>query len=142
MVDTNGQEHMIMTFYVQGAEVAPSELSYLDLVKEWVEERSSAFGELTLNGAADWVQERTTIAWRNTINLFKYLSGTPIPPPVLPPYPANSVEPQKPQEKNTWSFAGMFSSLKGAKGGFVETAPQPSGRVFTEGQVHANLIRV
>jgi import inner membrane translocase subunit TIM21 len=51
------------------------------------------------------------------------------------------VDQRKSEESSAWNFAGMFSSLKGSRGGPVEPISSSDGRTFTDGQVHASFIR-
>lgn len=146
MVDAYGQEHMIMTFYVQGrppgAEPVSSDSSYFESATEWAQDRLSAMSEMTVDGSIAWSKERASNIWIKTKYLFKYLSGAPPPPPPLPAFPSDSTDSQKGEESGAWSFTGMFSSLKSPRGSPVESRPKSDGRTYTEGQVHANFIRV
>ncbi|KAF8078291.1 TIM21-domain-containing protein [Lyophyllum atratum] len=145
MVDGYGQEHMIMTFYVEGRppgdETPPSEASYMDTASEWAHDKISVFSDLTLDESVSWTKDHARNTWDRMIRLFKYLSGAPVPPPSLPSHPSNAPEPQKSEDRGAWSFAGMFSTLKGSKGGQSEPRHAPDGQPYTEGQVHANFIR-
>ncbi|KAF8225845.1 hypothetical protein L208DRAFT_1304761 [Tricholoma matsutake] len=144
MIDAYGQEHMIMTFYVQGRppgiDVPQSESSFFQSMTEWAKDKISVLSELTLDESIAWTQEHTATLVDRTKRLFKYLSGAPPPPPPLPTLPSNAME-QRKSENSAWNFAGMFSSLKGSRGGQAESKPPSDGRVFTDGQVHASLIR-
>jgi mitochondrial import inner membrane translocase subunit TIM21 len=146
MVDAYGQEHMIMSFYVEGRppgnDVSQSESSFLHSTTEWAKDKISVLSELTLDESITWTQDRTARLWDRMKRLFKYLSGAPLPPPLLPTFPSNSTEARKSEENSAWNFAGMFSSLKGSRGGQAEPKPPSDGRVFTDGQVHASFIRV
>ncbi|RDB29657.1 Mitochondrial import inner membrane translocase subunit tim21 [Hypsizygus marmoreus] len=145
MVDAYGQEHMIMTFYVQGrppgSDSSHSESSYLGTASEWVQDKVSGLSELTLDESITWTQEHAHDVWERTKRLFKYLSGAPEPVTPLPPYPSTTAEKPKSEEQSAWSFTGMFSALKRSKGGHTEPKQGPDGRVFTDGQVHADFIR-
>jgi import inner membrane translocase subunit TIM21 len=146
MVDPYGQEHMIMTFYVQGQppgnDTPQSESSFLDSATEWANDKISVLSELTLDETITWTKEQTATLWDRTKRLIKYLSGSALPPPPLPTLPSNSVDQRKSEESSAWNFAGMFSSLKGSRGGPVEPISSSDGRTFTDGQVHASFIRV
>jgi import inner membrane translocase subunit TIM21 len=145
MVDAYGQEHMIMTFYVQGRppgnDVPQSDSSYFHSATEWASDKISSLSELTLDESMAWTREHTAVLWDRTKRLFKYLSGAPLPPPPLPTLPSNSIEQRGSEENSAWNFAGMFSSLKWSKSQ-GESMPPSDGRVFTDGQVHASFIRV
>lgn len=134
-----------MTFYVQGRppgiDVPQSESSFFQSMTEWAKDKISVLSELTLDESIAWTQEHTATLVDRTKRLFKYLSGAPPPPPPLPTLPSNAME-QRKSENSAWNFAGMFSSLKGSRGGQAESKPPSDGRVFTDGQVHASLIRV
>ena len=145
MVDAYGQEHMIMTFYVQGQlpgnDVPQSDSSYFHSATEWASDKISSLSELTLDESMAWTRGRMAVLCDRTKRLFKYLSGAPLPPPPLPTLPSNSIEQRRSEENSAWNFAGMFSSLKGSKSQ-REFMPPSDGRVFTDGQVHASFIRV
>ncbi|KAF8203217.1 TIM21-domain-containing protein [Pholiota molesta] len=134
MIDANGREHMIMTFYVQGrpeGEVAaPSEASYLEEASEWIQDRTKTLSELSFDEAVEWSKESTKRVYEKAIRAFKYLSGAPLPTPSLPA-----------MSKEGWGLTGMFSSLKSAKKSNGSTTAMRSGRHFTEGEVHADLIK-
>jgi len=145
MVDAEGREHMIMTFYVQGRPegevVAPSETSYLEATSEWIQEKGSTISEISFDEAVEWSKESTKNVWEKSLRAFKYLSGAPLPPPsLLTIPPSERGENAKKEEKKGWGFTGMFSSLKTSKN---RSAPAPghSGRYFTEGEVHADLVK-
>jgi import inner membrane translocase subunit TIM21 len=74
--------------------------------------------------------------------LFKYLSGATIPPSPISPAPSlDSKVPQK-ESVGSWSFAGLFSGLRGLKGGpTAESLREAEGQAWTDGEVHADLIR-
>lgn len=145
MVDPNGQEHMIMTFYVQGqaeaAEHHHSEVSYFTSATYWARDKFAGLSNLTFEQGVDWSKEHAGLVWDSWKNLFKYLTGSPLPRPPLPTLP-------RPEEKETtaqhgsgmWNFAGMFSSLKGTTKASRD-ATKTHGVTYTDGEVHADLVR-
>ncbi|KAF9452552.1 hypothetical protein P691DRAFT_804295 [Macrolepiota fuliginosa MF-IS2] len=143
-IDANGQEHMIMTFYIQGrmegATQLPSEIGYYETLSHWTQEKLAHLPELSLDEAMAWTKDQAEGLWGRSKQTFKYLSGAPVAPPPLP----NSTEQEKQveqlEENKGWSIAGMFSSLKGSRGG-PELFTKVDSRSFTEGEVHADLIR-
>ena len=146
MVDAEGREHMIMTFYVQGrpeGEVAaPSETSYLEGTSEWFKEKGSTISEISFDEAVEWSKESTKNLLEKSLRAFKYLSGTPLPPPTMPTMPPSELgENAKKEASKGWGFTGMFSSLRTSKSR-NSPAPGHSGRYFTEGEVHADLVKV
>lgn len=134
-----------MTFYVQGRPEgetsAPLESSYLESASTWVKDKGHALSELSYDEAVEWSKDTAKDLWDRSVRAFKYLSGTPLPPPVLPEITADVLEPKK-VDSVTWNFAGMFSSLKGPSSSRAEPTTRRLGRHFTEGEVHADLIKV
>ncbi|KAF8640760.1 hypothetical protein AX17_000410 [Amanita inopinata Kibby_2008] len=145
MVDSYGNEHMIMTFYVQGKPEgwiqSATELSYFERANEWAHEKYEVLSQLTLDESVAWSKEQAEAVRERLRDLFKYLSGT-VRPVVssVPTIPSESPETQKKEESSAWSFAGMFSSLKGSKRAAGEVV-KSRGQTFTEGEVHADFIR-
>jgi len=148
-VDSNGREHMILNFYVQGKppgsssklDKDPSE-SYLDAVVHWTGDKASLLSEITLNEAIEWTKEQTSNAWERSKRAFRYLSGSPLPPVSLPERPlVDAKETNKPESRG-WSFVGMFSGLRGTRTRSTETnVKRADGEMWTDGEVHADLIR-
>ncbi|KAF8975520.1 TIM21-domain-containing protein, partial [Cyathus striatus] len=144
MVDSYGHEHMIMTFYVQGKPegFAPaSDDGYFDSILGWAQEKYSILSDASLNDAIDWSKGRSTAIWEQGKRAFKYLSGTPIPPPEMPALSLEESKDVKKEESGRWGFAGMFTSLKGGRSGSTEKVSRLDGKTFTEGEVHADLVR-
>ncbi|KAG6820767.1 hypothetical protein H0H93_012031 [Arthromyces matolae] len=148
MVDAHGQEHMIMTFYVHGqppgAEVLHfTDATYLQSVMEWAQSKLSNASDVTLNEAIVWSQEYAQDVWNRTRQLVKYLAGKPLPPPPLPAAQEKTSEPTTKEESGAWSFAGMFSAIRGPKSTSSRGHSKPNfdGQVFTDGEVHASFIR-
>jgi len=145
MVDSYGQEHMIMTFYVQGRPegemVAPSESSYLESSSKWLQDKGNALSELSYDEVIEWSKDTAKNLWDRSVRAFKYLSGTPLPPPILPEITTTDTQESKTEDNVAWGFAGMFSSLKGAKSSGAGLMTRQLGRHFTEGEVHADLVK-
>ena len=91
MIDQYGQEHMLMTFYVQGRldreMSAPSEESYLESTKAWIQDMTNILYESSFDDASSWLKENAKNARDKSIEAFKYLSGNPSPPPLPDPQP-------------------------------------------------------
>ncbi|KAF8971496.1 TIM21-domain-containing protein [Flammula alnicola] len=146
MVDSFGREHMIMTFYVQGRPegeiVAHSEASYFETASAWVQDKGAVLSELSFDEAVAWSKDSAKNLWDKSIRAFKYLSGSPLPPPSLPTMSASETqETPKKEESSGWGFTGMFSSLKTSKKSTGSTTPGRIGGHFTEGEVHADLVK-
>ncbi|KAH7915113.1 TIM21-domain-containing protein [Hygrophoropsis aurantiaca] len=141
-VDPTGREHMLLNFYVQGQDpaskldsAAKSE-SYLDSITRKI----SSLTELTLDESIDWTKERALNAWETSKRAFKYLSGDIVSSPST----SRNHIPERPKEEeepSVWSFAGLFSGLKGKKLSAEGTLVRSNGQIFTDGEVHADLIR-
>ncbi|KAF9056665.1 TIM21-domain-containing protein [Panaeolus papilionaceus] len=145
MVDAYGNEHMIMTFYVQGrpeGEAAPpTDESYFEHLKSWAQNKFVVLSDLSFDGAVDNSKRSFQHMWDNTVRAFKYLSGSPLPPKSLPPMPSPELNETSPQGSGSWSFAGIFSSLKGSKTQGDNSATRTPRGQYTEGEVHADLVK-
>jgi len=135
---------MVITFFVQGrpdGETIPPEQSYFDTATTWVQDKAIAISECSFDDALSSLKENAKNTWDKSIAAFKYLSGDPLPPPV--PVPQQFHNEAKKNAGNAWSFAGIFSSLKGQRGSSPETPSKSlTGKKFTEGEVHADLVKV
>ncbi|KAG9223090.1 hypothetical protein CCMSSC00406_0000221 [Pleurotus cornucopiae] len=147
MVDSTGREHMIMNFYIQGKPPGSqhtSDESYFDSMSTWSKETLESFSKMTTDDGIVWVKDTAADISERAKRLFKYLSGSPMLPP---PLPTPSLSPEgkdmsRRQDSGVWSLTGMFSSLKGTKSAYSEAATsEPDGRIWTEGEVHADLIK-
>ena len=145
MVDTYGNEHMILTFYVQGKPdgwtPSPSDMSLLERTNDWAYDNFEKLSKVTLDESFEWSKEKADVILDGLRDLFRYLNGMErTVMPSLPPVPRESNESRKKDEKRAWNFAGIFSSLRGPKTGGEMVRPR--SQTFTEGEVHADLIRV
>ncbi|KAI6136864.1 TIM21-domain-containing protein [Pisolithus sp. B1] len=127
-VDSSGREHMLLSFYVQGSSSASSAVN--ENKSRWV------LDELTY----DDIQAKFWSLVDSTKRAFRYLSGDVVPREM--PYPVDE-EKQKETERSVepslWGLTGLFKGLR---------RRQPSGEasvdtgvVWTEGEVHAELVR-
>ncbi|KXN83604.1 Mitochondrial import inner membrane translocase subunit tim21 [Leucoagaricus sp. SymC.cos] len=143
-VDAHGNEHMIMTFYIQGrpegSTPLPSEIGYYEAFSHWVQEKSTHLPELSLDEVIVWTRDRVETLWERSRQTFKYLSGAPVAAPPLPDSMEQGKQAEKREEERKWSFTGMFSSIKGSRGG-PDAFAKVDNRTFTEGEVHADLVR-
>ncbi|TFK76807.1 hypothetical protein BDN72DRAFT_10560 [Pluteus cervinus] len=148
-LDTHGNEHMVLTFYVKGAppgSTPSSDESYLECLSTWTQDIVASLSELTLDESVEWTKQYTYEIWDKTKNAFRYVSGTPSLPSEKYPFEgeqeSTKAQKKKAPEGSAWSFAGMFGSLRGGKSsGLSEVGHKEDGRVFTDGEVHADLIR-
>jgi import inner membrane translocase subunit TIM21 len=136
---------MIITFYIQGrpegSTPLPSEIGYYEAFSHWVHEKAALLPELSLDEAIAWTRDWADSLWERSKQTFKYLSGAPVSAPSLPSSTELRQQAEKQEEEKRWSFAGMFSSLKGPRGG-PEVFAKVDNRTFMEGEVHADLVRV
>jgi import inner membrane translocase subunit TIM21 len=141
---------MLLNFYVQANPHLPdSHTSYFQSVSSWVTSAVTNLPELSWQDAKDSALRHTRETVSSTKDLFRYLSGDP-----APPQPASThiafPEPLKQElptadKKSFWSgVAGLFGSLRGgSRTGPLEGNPEAGhGKVWHEGEVHADLVRV
>ncbi|CAE6433530.1 unnamed protein product [Rhizoctonia solani] len=134
-IDGSGREHLFLHFYLDS--VAPntrtSSPSWFD--SDW---------NFSYREAAHLLKTQTTYAIDGARRSFAYLTGTPLPPPPQP-VRASSVsgdrtEIGKSGGDGAWSFAGIFSSLKGKTRGLGGEADKERG-LYTSGEVHVDLVK-
>jgi mitochondrial import inner membrane translocase subunit TIM21 len=141
---------MLLNFYVQADPHLPDqEASYLESMSTWVQSTVTSLPELSWQEAQGWVVHHTRETIESAKDLFRFLSGDPASPKPVASQVALP-EPQK-QElpsdtgRGFWgSVTGLFGSLKGGnrKGLQEGTFDAGHGRVWQEGEVHADLVRV
>ncbi|KAG6866849.1 hypothetical protein C0991_008785 [Blastosporella zonata] len=147
MVDAYGNEHMVMTFYVHGqlpgSDVPVSDTSYLEAATGWAQQTISEASDLSFDESIEWAKDYAHTVWDRTRRLFKYLAGAPLPPAPLPTQQEKLSELHKSDETGAWSFAGMFSAIRGPKSASSQTATRrlSDGQAYTDGEVHANFVR-
>jgi import inner membrane translocase subunit TIM21 len=141
---------MILNFYVQGKPPGSSSTlhndppeSYLDTVVHWTRDKVSLLSELTLDEAVEWTKDCASNVWEQSKGAFRYLSGAPLPPISLPVHLTEDMMETKKAKNKGWGFIGMFSGLRGNRTGTTETNVNRAHReMWTDGEVHADLIRV
>ena len=149
VLDSSGREHMLLNFYVQANSQLPDQdVSYFESASGWLKNTTMNLSEVSWQETKDWImlQTRETVDYAK--DLFRYLSGDP-----ASTSRASQVSLQVPRkqeaptgdEKGFWeNFAGLFGSLRGGsrKGPYEGTLDAGHGRVWQEGEVHADLVRV
>ncbi|CAE6459899.1 unnamed protein product [Rhizoctonia solani] len=134
-VDGSGREHLFLHFYMDSAapNIRSSSPSWFD--SDW---------NFSYQEAAHWLKTQTTYALDGARRSFAYLTGTPLPPPALPartPSMSNDrTEIGKSRGEGAWSFAGIFSSLKGKTRGLGGEVDKERG-LYTSGEVRADMIK-
>ncbi|KAI6031976.1 hypothetical protein PISMIDRAFT_94867 [Pisolithus microcarpus 441] len=128
-VDSSGREHMLLSFYVQGSSSASSAVN--EDKSRWV------LDEFTYDG----IQAKFWSLVDSTKRAFRYLSGDVVLPreALYPVDEEKQKETERSEEPSLWGLAGLFNGLRKRR---------PSGEagvdtsvVWTEGEVHAELVR-
>lgn len=141
---------MVLNFFVQAnPHLSDSHTSYIQSVSSWVTNAVTNLPELSLQEAKDSVTHYAQETVGSAKDLFRYLSGDPAPPQpatthVTFPEPLKQALPTN-DKKSFWSgVAGLFGSLRsGNRTGPQEGMPEAGhGKVWHEGEVHADLVRV
>ncbi|KAH9968826.1 TIM21-domain-containing protein [Russula dissimulans] len=149
VLDSDGREHMLLNFYVQANSHSPDkDVSYVESVSSWLKDTATNISETSWQGAGDWVKLHTRETVDYAKDLFRYLSGDPVPsrsatPEVALPVSRKQEAPAE-QGKGFWSsFTGLFGSLRGGslKGPHDGTVDTGRNAVWQEGEVHADLVR-
>ena len=150
VLDSGGREHMLLNFYVQATPHQPdSHTSYFQSLSSWVTSAATNLPELSWQDARDSAGRHAQEIAGSAKDLFRYLSGDPAPPQpaathVAFPEPLKQELPTD-DRKGFWGgVAGLFGSLRsGSRSGPQEGTPEAGkGRVWREGEVHAELVRV
>jgi mitochondrial import inner membrane translocase subunit TIM21 len=141
---------MLLNFYVQADPYSPNQdASYLESASSWVKNTVTSLPELSWKEAKDWMVHHTQETVDSAKDLFRYLSGDPAAPrpadtQVALPGPRKQDLPASDRNSFWSSVTGLFGSLKGGnrKGSQEGTFDAGQGRVWQEGEVHADLVRV
>jgi import inner membrane translocase subunit TIM21 len=144
--DSQGREHMFLHFYVHGSDSAgaysdsANERGYFGALAQWTRDKASSVSDLNLEDSLAWSKAYALHVWDRWKRAFRYLSGAPISQ--LPSQPPLETPEQIPKEKDSWwGAAGLFGSLRRNRERIVERK-EGIGRVFMDGEVHAELIQV
>ncbi|KAI0076276.1 hypothetical protein K474DRAFT_1598295 [Panus rudis PR-1116 ss-1] len=142
-VDSYGREHMRLHFFVQGkppGSHSEDEEGIVSSIMNRVQNLASQMHEMSYDEMSEVAKAHARDVWDSCRELFRFLSGNPVPPPQYPHSspPEISDEPKK----TGWmsGVTGLFSGLRGASkslDGTGEDSSSPSGE--TEGEVHADL---
>lgn len=131
---------MLLNFYVQSSSSAKSARSADgEAGPSYLESLSS----LTLDESISYGKERLESIMESAKRAFRYLSGDVAQLPTSQPQLSakENQDRERVQDKGLWSLAGLFSGLKGRRRSAIEGAGD-SGVLWTEGEVHADLVRV
>jgi import inner membrane translocase subunit TIM21 len=150
VLDSGGREHMLLNFYIQAtSHLSDSQTSYFESLSSWVTSAATNLPELSWQEAKDSAVRHAQETVGSAKDLFRYLSGDPAPSQpaathVAFPQPLKRESPTD-DRKGFWGgIAGLFGSLRSRnRTGSQEGSPEVGhGRVWNEGEVHADLVRV
>ncbi|KZS96131.1 hypothetical protein SISNIDRAFT_483526 [Sistotremastrum niveocremeum HHB9708] len=150
-VDSQGREHMLLNFFVscdpERAEEAnvDSDEPIWSRVGHWCRTQTANVRDTSWREAKEWTKTKTNDALDYSKRIFLLLTGQPLPRPVThsgtKPRETEIGRSSEGQETSTaWSFAGLFSGLKGKTRAGRRDAVEEAVR-WTEGEVHADLVR-
>jgi hypothetical protein len=136
---------MFLHFYVEGSQpgssTAPSDASYAEQFTDWFKEQVTAMSDLTVDDVQVWGKG---VAEKGK-NVFRYLSGSPMPSiPQVEDQNARTVGVDENKEPKSWG-ASLFGALSfgSARKSNAADGNASGSQVFrTEGEVHADLVRV
>ena len=134
---------MFLHFYIQGSQpgtnTTDASEGYLDSVIHWTTDGLSRFGDMSFDDIVDGVRARAASVAESSKSLFRFLSGEPTSTPSVDRPPTREATPVEKEQSSVWSFAGLFSGIKGKRRG--DGLDAADGRVFHEGEAHAELVR-
>jgi import inner membrane translocase subunit TIM21 len=141
---------MLLNFYVQANSHLPDQdANYLESASLWLNDAITNFSEFSWQEARDWIKLHTRETVDSAKDLFRYLSGDPVPSKSAATRVSLPVswkhESPTDNGKGFWSsFAGLFGSLRSGagKGPYEGALDTGHGSVWQEGEVHADLVRV
>lgn len=152
-VDSTDCEHMFLHFYVSGqlpgtskATSNPS-ISKADAALDWLDQRLVAIGKTVREGAVSvWARDRVDQFSSWARDTFRYVTGQPVQPS-SPSLPRTRIQQQSETGKEDvgtgWGLAGLFRGLRGAvRSESAEADFRHDQRIFTDGEVHADFVRV
>ncbi|KAI8995382.1 TIM21-domain-containing protein [Trametes punicea] len=146
-VDSSGREHMLLNFYVQGRppgsapSPADAEEGALARFAHKMQEKATGLQSMSWEEVKEEAERRGERALDMMKGLFRFLTGEEVARPKPPPMPVQ--ETKEKQEKKSWfaSVTGLFVGIKGTtRGGLSSGAEAWNGPMFTEGEVHADLV--
>ncbi|TRM60142.1 TIM21-domain-containing protein [Schizophyllum amplum] len=124
--DQAGREHMILSFYVEGKPPGyqGADASYLGQLSTWFNETMTTLADMSLEQLQNSVKQHAT----------DVMDGGPN----IGPTPESGAE----KSKSSWGFSSLFGSLLSIKGTQSLGTSHAGGPVYTEGEVHADLIKL
>ncbi|EIN13645.1 hypothetical protein PUNSTDRAFT_59521 [Punctularia strigosozonata HHB-11173 SS5] len=142
-VDASGREHLLLNFYISSSPTSSTSTTFTDSEQTWVDktiQRTQAaltdISSITVDDIKDW-SSRSLDRLKSS---FRYLTGEPAPsiPPTTGPSPTS----ERPKERQGFLktvVLGVFSMRLG--GASSEESRPAAGVTWTEGEVHADLVK-
>ena len=134
---------MFLHFYIQGSQpgtkATDASEGYIDSMIHWTGEGFTRLSDMSFDDVVDGVRARAAGVAESSKALFRFLSGEPTPTPSAGQPPTREHAPAEKEPSSVWSFAGLFSGIKGKRHG--DGLDAANGRVFLEGEAHAELVR-
>jgi len=123
-------------------------LPFFQSASSWLKDSATDLSRISWQEARDWVVLHTRETADSAKALFRYLSGDPVlsksaTTQVPSPVPQKHEVPTGDRNGFWGSFAGLFGSLRGGSRNeqLEGTLDAGHGRVWQEGEVHADLVR-
>ncbi|KAJ3531642.1 hypothetical protein NM688_g7546 [Phlebia brevispora] len=143
--DSAGQEHLLLNFFVQGqvpgASTAHENESTWESVVNWTKDTTSQLSEMSLDEIVQGTKHYSEGAWDSCKRLFRFLSGDPLPSSRGPAPPVPETKEEKKEGGWKAALTGMFAGLRGSNRESSNIADDgPDGQLYTDGEVHADLI--
>jgi import inner membrane translocase subunit TIM21 len=125
---------MLLNFYVRGSPAASQPTEDKD-------GQRASYAESLASLTFEDVKEKMSPFIDSARTTFKYLRGDTVPSTIPPAATAKekSKDQERTEERSWWDLTGVFSGLRGRKShdGNIHAA----GIAWTEGEVHADLVR-
>ncbi|KIO18179.1 hypothetical protein M407DRAFT_84219 [Tulasnella calospora MUT 4182] len=141
-VDSSGREHLLLHFYVEATAPQASSPEAADSLP--------ALSDLTLESVSEWSAETWNDVVDSSKRAFAYLVGIRLAdsqqaeqPRSPAPSPVRQTDIGKPKKdaSTVWSFAGLFSGLRGMSTPSTDSSEARAHVEWTEGEVHADLVK-
>ncbi|KZT06345.1 uncharacterized protein LAESUDRAFT_726178 [Laetiporus sulphureus 93-53] len=149
VLDSDGKEHMLLHFYVEGrppgtaTSSAESEEPFVDIVVHWTKDTVDNLSKMTYDDFVNTVEARADAMKEAAKEMFRFLSGQPASRSEPEPEPLKPIVKEEVEEKGWASgFTGLFSGLRGSSRSSTESGAeaQSGRRLYDEGEVHVDLV--
>ena len=134
---------MFLHFYIQGSQPGTKAIDasegYIDSIVHWTSDGLSRLSDMSFDDVVDGARARAAGVAESSKALFRFLSGESTSTPSTNHPPLREPAPAEEEPSKIWSFAGLFTGIKGRRRG--DGFDGVDDRVFLEGEAHAELIR-